>query len=74
MRTMRIIASMGFEEIKRIPLADGWHHIVQKGSHSQYARPTESGKGTVPDHRGDVSPYIAKDIWKQTDINEKRTK
>lgn len=74
MRTMRIIMGVRFKEIERILLADGWHQVAQKGSHRQYVHPTKPGKVTVPDHRGDVNPYIVKSIWKQAGINEKRTK
>nr|WP_274619230.1 type II toxin-antitoxin system HicA family toxin [Bifidobacterium amazonense] len=68
------MAGVRFKEIEKILLADGWTPIAQKGSHRQYVHPTKPGKVTVPDHRGDVNPYIVKAIWKQAGINEKRTK
>lgn len=65
---MSMIMGMRFKEIEKILLADGWKAIAQK------VHPTKPGKVTVPDHRGDVNPYIVKSIWKQAGINEKRTK
>ena len=65
---------MRFNEVEKILLADGWRLKAQTGSHRQYVHPTKPGKVTVPDHRGDINPYIVKKIWQQAGINEKRTK
>lgn len=60
---------MKFKEIERILLKDGWIFKNAKGSHCQYIHPQKSGKVTVPNHRGDISPIIIKSILKQAGLS-----
>jgi predicted RNA binding protein YcfA (HicA-like mRNA interferase family) len=59
---------MKFQEIERILLKDGWTLKAIKGSHHQYVHSTKSGKVTIPNHSGDISPVIIKAILKQAGL------
>ncbi len=47
------------EAIRRLK-RDGWKEVRQSGSHKQFVK---NGKRvTVPDHRGDLTPGVERDI------------
>lgn len=59
---------MRFREVEKKLLDDGWYRVDGSGSHQQYKHPTKQGKITVPNHTGDVNPYIVKKILKQAGL------
>lgn len=65
---------MGFKEVERILLRDGWRVKTQVGSHRQYVHPVKSGKVTVPTHAGDLPPGTVRAIWEQAGIQGEKTK
>lgn len=50
------------EAIKRLK-REGWKEVRQTGSHKQFKK--DGQRITVPDHRGDLTPGVEKDIKKK---------
>jgi predicted RNA binding protein YcfA (HicA-like mRNA interferase family) len=59
---------MKFRELEKLLLEDGWIFKNAKGSHYQYTHPVKSGKITVPNHPGDISPVVVKAVLKQAGL------
>lgn len=59
---------MRFREVEEIILADGWQFKNTKGSHCHYTHPSKPGKGTIPNHPGDIAPQIVKRILEQAGL------
>ena len=61
---------MTVREILRILHKDGWEEVPNrtKGSHIQLKHSSKSGKVTIPNHSGDISPATLKSIKKQAGL------
>lgn len=59
---------MGFREIEKLLLDDGWFLVDVRGSHHQYKHPIKPGKVTIPNHRGDIPQRVVNSILKQADL------
>lgn len=59
---------MRFREVEKIILKDGWYQVKQKGAHHQYKHLVKLGKGTIPEHGGDLNPDTVKSIIKQAGL------
>ncbi len=49
------------EAIRRLK-RDGWKEVRQSGSHKQFVK--GSARITIPDHRGDLTPGVERNIRK----------
>jgi predicted RNA binding protein YcfA (HicA-like mRNA interferase family) len=59
---------MHSREIISVLQRDGWVQVGQKGSHVQFAHPTEKGRVTVPHPERDVPIGTLKSIEKQSGL------
>ena len=59
---------MTVREVLKILKQEGWIEKETKGSHIQLIHPTESGKVTLPNHKGDIPIGTVNSIWKQAGL------
>ena len=63
---------MKIREIIKIIEKDGWHMVVQRGSHKQFKHPVKSGRVTIAGNPGDdIAPGTLNSILKQAVIKKK---
>lgn len=53
-------------EIKK----DGWYRVSAEGGHLQFKHPTKPGKVTIPNHKGDMTKRVAKNVLKQAGLEK----
>ena len=60
---------MKVREVLKLLSADGWHEVVQKGSHRQFKHLFKTGRVTVAGHPGDdLSPGTLNSILKPSGL------
>jgi predicted RNA binding protein YcfA (HicA-like mRNA interferase family) len=63
---------MKIRDIIRKLNEDGWHEVVQRGSHRQYKHPVKRGRVTIAGHRNDdLAPGTLNSILEQAELKER---
>lgn len=60
---------MRFKELDRLLKKNGWRPVRSKGSHHHYQKDGVAKTLTVPNHPGDINPFIVKSVLKEAGIN-----
>nr|WP_325190094.1 type II toxin-antitoxin system HicA family toxin [uncultured Selenomonas sp.] len=59
---------MRFKELDRLLKKNGWQPVRSKGSHQHYQKDGIAKTLTVPNHPGDINPFIVKSVLKEAGI------
>jgi predicted RNA binding protein YcfA (HicA-like mRNA interferase family) len=59
---------MNSREVLRLPKADGWVEVAQKGSHLQLKHPVKPGRVTLPHPKRDLAIGTPSSIERQSGL------
>ena len=60
---------MRFKELDRLLKKNGWRPVRSKDSHQHDQKDGVAKTLTVPNHPGDINPFVAKSVLKEAGIN-----